>query len=306
MSARWLATLVAVWVASPAWAVSGLEWKFPSEGHRFHLMTRINLPEWFLFAAEKNTEVRVSQVLLETVTRCTPAVELKTGWRLNCTLEDVSIQGLALPADKGNLEATLAEYDERLTGKALQVEFGRDGRVRNIDLEAYNNRLERTAAIRENLRLIFARAFALIDLQLPKKGDDKGKGMWKQDNLLAAGFPSTRGVLGSARIVHKLEGVDASNVSIASAGGGVLFTGDTVVVGGQERPRNSYNFTYEGKAVFDTAAGTLVSREYLAKGVPTASSTMGENGVGFPYVQAAALDLVTGEPPTLPPTGVLQ
>jgi hypothetical protein len=306
MSARWVVALAAMWIASPAWAVTGLEWKFPAEGHRFHLMTRINLPEWYLFAAEKNTEVRVSQVLLEVVTRCVPAVELKSGWRLDCTLEDVAIQALALPADRGNLEATLAEYDERLTGKVLQVELGRDGRVRNIDLEAYNNRLERTAAIRENLRLIFARAFALVDLQLPKKGDDKGKGLWKQDNLLAVGFPSTRGVLGAVRIAHKIEATEGSTVSIASAGGGILYTGDTVMVQGQERPRNSYNFAYEGKAVFDTAAGAMVSREYLAKGVPTASSTMGENGVGFPYVQAAALDLVTGEAPTLPPTGLLQ
>jgi hypothetical protein len=296
--------ILALWLDT-AEAATGLEWKFPAEGRRYHLMTRVNLPEWMLFAAEKNTEVRVSQVLLETVTNCVPTETRKTGWRLDCKIEDVSIQAIGLPADTGDLGAILTEYDERLTGKTVQLDLGKSGNVREVDLEGYSKSLQRTAKIQENLRLLFARAFALVDLELPKKGDDKGKGFWKQDNLLAVAFPSVTGVMGSVKVVHTVEKTEGPLVSFTSKGAGVIFTGDMINVNGQERPKNTYNFTYDGRATFDTADGSLVSREYLAKGTPTASSTMAESGGGFPYVQAASLQRVTGESPVLPPSGLL-
>jgi hypothetical protein len=291
-------------VTTPALATTGLQWKFPAEGRRFHLMTRVSLPDLMQFNAEKNIDVRVAQVLLETVTNCVPGETLKSSWRLNCTLEDVSIQATPYRGETGDLAAVLAEYDERLTGKIVQVDFAMNGKVRDIDLEGYDKHLKRTAAIQENLRLLFARAFALIDLELPKKGDDKGKGYWKQDNLLAVGFPSPNGTMGSVKILHTIDKTEGTQVSISSKGNGIVFAGETVMVQSQERPKNTYDFSYSGHAVFDTAEGVLVSRDYVAKGIPTADSAMAESGA-LPYVQAAVMDRITGPAPTLPPTGIL-
>jgi hypothetical protein len=297
--------ILALALSVQADAATGLEWKIPAEGRRYHLLTRINLPEYMLFAAEKNTEVRVSQVALEVVTLCVPTETRKASWRLDCKLEDVSIQALAVPGDNGDLASVVNEYDDRLTGKTVQIDLGANGNIRDVDLEGYPKDLQRTAAIQENLRQLFARAFSTLDLELPKKGDDKGKGFWKQDNLLAVAFPSASGVMGSVKVVHTIDKTEGNLVSWTSKGSGVVFTGEMIAVAGQQRPKNSYNFTYEGKATFDTTDGALVSRDFLAKAIPTAGSMMAEAGGGFPYVQAAAADLVKGPAPTLPPSGLL-
>lgn len=297
--------ILALALSVQADAATGLQWKFPAEGRRYHLLTRVNLPEYMLFAAEKNTEVRVSQVALEAVTLCVPTETRKSSWRLDCKLEDVSIQALAVPGDNGDLASVVNEYDDRLTGKIVQLDMGANGRIRDVDLEGYPKDLKRTAAIQENLRLLFARAFATLDLELPKNGDDKGKGYWKQDNLLAVAFPSLSGVMGSVKVTHTVDKTEGNLVSWTSKGSGVVFSGDQITVAGQQRPKNSYSFEYDGKATFDTADGALVSRDYLAKALPTASSMMAETGGTFPYVQAAAADLVKGPAPTLPPSGLL-
>jgi len=182
------------------------------------------------------------------------------------------------------------------------VAFGRDGRLRNVDLEGVEARDRRTSEIREAMRLVMTRVYAPLDLQLPKNGDDKDRGAWKQGSSVVLEFPSDVGSMGSAKVRHTIVATEGSVVTIETTGRGTLGSGQMVEVApGQERPANLFEMSLAGRARFDTARGLLIDRDYTAEGTPTASSLTSDGREGYPYVQVAHLELIEEgtEPPPL-------
>lgn len=85
----------ALFLAFLAWpgvalATDGLVWKMPPEGRRFHLMTRIADPYPLTITVER-AEIRVWQLAAEVVTRCVPTEATRSGWKLDCTIEDAML-----------------------------------------------------------------------------------------------------------------------------------------------------------------------------------------------------------------------
>jgi hypothetical protein len=293
-----------------AGATTGLEWQWGSSGHRYRVATRLNVPTLLTFMAEQNRSVRVYEVQLDLVTRCVVADTMSSSWELHCLIEDAALMGRPVGSDDAEtLGPILEEADAALTGKFAQIVFSADGQVKNVDLEGVSKADERSASIAENLRLLLLRTFSALDLELPKKGDDKGKGTWKQDNLLATSMPSSQGSMGSVTVVHSLVVTDgAPIVEINSTGRGTVASGEMANVHGEERPMNTYDVEYVGVAHFDTALGVLVDREFLVDGRVTASS-VSTDGLGTaPYVQATRIQLIAdGAPaPALPASGLME
>jgi len=288
----------AMWVNRPAQAVTGLEWQWGEQGRTYLIVAEVQSPEFLWFKAEKNLEARVSAWRTNILTSCTPVATAKKSWELRCVIDDISMQAKSLPSDRGRLDRILAEYKSLLIGSYIQLDFTRDGRVRNVDLEGIDKRNRRVMEIIEVLRLVLGRAYAALDLQLPKRGDDRDLGVWRQVSPLAAGFPTNVGSLGSLRVNHQVTAQEGSVVLFQSAAEGVTGSGRMIEVGGQEQVANMFRMTMAGVGSFDTKSGALVSRQYQVHGVPTASAELGDGWQGINYVQSVRLDLMSAESPT--------
>ncbi|MBT3219357.1 MAG: hypothetical protein HN348_09725 [Proteobacteria bacterium] len=291
---RAIAVLICLGVCLPlpAQATTGLVWNWtPDQARRYFVQTQVRLPEPMLFLALANRDVRVTEFQVNLNLNCVAANALgKKAWELSCAIDDFAIQAAPISTEKGRLIDILNEYDEMLTNAHLELVLTLDGRVRTVDLEGIDKRNKRSDIIHENLRLILARSVAGFDLRLPKKGDDRG-GPWRQTNAQIAGFPSELGSMGAVEIDHLVQSSTNTVHELAMTGRGTMSSGEMIVVGNQERPRNLFEMAISGTAQFDGAAGELVSREYLVDAKPTASS-MDSTGTGVNYVQAAHIVLV--------------
>lgn len=296
------ACLIGLLAALPARATTGLEWQMGDAPLRYHLRAQVQLPEVLFLHAQFNDEVRVHEVRVHLVTSCRPADALgRRGWELACSIDDLALQVAPVTPDAGQAAPVLQDWDDKLTGATLQVVLHRDGRVKNVDLEGIEKDERRMQHIVETMRLLTTRAFALLDLELPRKGDDKGKGEWKQRQSLALGFVTTEGTIGSSRVVHRIVDETDGVVTIETEGEATQGPADTVAVASQERTANLYEMDYTGSARFDTAAGRLIERTYFVHATPTASSVNAEGSNVPPYVQRSALTLLEeGESPELP------
>ena len=297
-----LGSLIAAGALAPAsaHATTGLQWQWEGQSRTYQIQGQLRLPEFVWMRSLNNNEARVFEVRLDMVTTCAPNKSLgKTGWEVHCTVDDIGVQAVALGADVGILGPILEEWDGRLTGAVVEIEWTADGRIRNVGFGEMERRNRRDGENLEVFRQLMARAFSGFDLRMPKKGDDKGLGEWTQKAPLVMGFPSTLGTVGTAEVVHKVQGQKGDKLKIASKGGGVLANaGNTIIVAGQEEIANRYEMDMASEAMFDVAKGQLVRREVASNGTPTASSQMADGFRGLPYVQAYRIDLVpAGSPP---------
>lgn len=275
-----------------AQATTGLAWQWTQDqARRYFIQTQVRLSEPLLFLAQANRDVRVTEFQVNLNLNCVAANPLgKKAWELSCAIDDFAIQAAPISTEQGRLLDILNEYDEKLTGAHLEVVLTLDGRVRTVDLEDVKKQNQRGATIHENLRLVLARSIAGLDLQLPKKGDDRGE-PWRQSAAQIAGFPSNLGSVGAVQIDHLVQSSNGDVYDLAMTGRGTMGSGEMIVVGNEERPRNMFEMAISGSATFDTNEGTLVSREYLVDAKPTASS-IDATGSGVDYVQAARVVLV--------------
>ena len=280
--------LVSMCLMMPAQAADDLVWTW-EKPRRFLLISDVNSPEYLLWQAEFNYQARVFKWRTNIVASCVPADVGKKTALVNCHIEDISLQATSLPGDMKNLPKVLEDLDAKLSGASIQLEVSMDGRVRSIDLEGIDKKRRRLTEIVETMRLVLARAIAPLDLQMPKKGSDGGTGAWIQKQTLVTGFPSGLGTMGQVKTQHQIMSEDGETIKIQSSGNGIAGSGRMVEVNGQEQVANFYEMQHAGEAVFDRADGSLLSREYQVRGVPTASSEMGDAWSGMPYLQYAKL-----------------
>src|SRR5688500_10941064 len=99
---RFVPLLALCW-ASAAHATTGLAWKWEPDTTRRYLLTgSVAVPYVLLLQQEQNYDVRLSGIAVQLVTTCKVAeVAGKTGWEINCTLDDVSITAKPLTTDAG-------------------------------------------------------------------------------------------------------------------------------------------------------------------------------------------------------------
>lgn len=298
--------LVSMCFMTPAQAAEGLVWNW-DKPKRFLLVSDVNAPEFLLWQAELNYQARVFKWRTNIVASCVPAEVGKKTALVNCHIEDISLQATSLPGDMKNLPKVLEDLDSKLSGASMQLELALDGRVRSVDLEGIDKKRRRLTEIVETMRLVLARAIAPLDLQMPKKGTDGGTGAWIQKQTLVTGFPSGLGTMGQVKTQHQIVEEEGDTIKIQSSGSGIAGSGRMVEVNGQEQVANFYDMQHAGEAVFDINDGSLISREYQVRGVPTASSEMGDAWNGMRYLQYAKLvRLDNGEKPNVGESRVLE
>ncbi len=291
-----VALATSLFAARDAAAAEGLQWTWDAP-LRYYLEADVNYPTRITLQAENNIQSRVWASTTRVVTTCAPYGEpAKRSLEVRCAIDDIAFAAVPQDVDAENLVTVLDETEKMLQGAYVQLEFGYDGRIRAIDLEGFStkNVNDRVRETQETTRVILIRAFAALDLELPKEGRDGGE-PWEQQGALALGFPSLRGSIGSAPVTIQVARESGSLVTLLTRGGGVVGPGETMVTTGQ--PMNQYDLKITGSATFDTAKHALVARQYTVHGDLTPSSLQAQGGTGVPYIQNVQLRLLAPDEP---------
>jgi len=294
-----------------AQATTGLAWTWEEDtAHRYFIEAELLLPELLLLQQAENVNVRVSEVTVMLNTLCSPdGPPGKKVVVVSCSIDDVRLVAAPVRSEVGKLLPILDEMDAALLQATVELTLTRDGRLRGLSLQGMDDRIRRLRQIQESLRQVMLRAYASLDLTLPKKGDDEGR-TWRDATSRSMGFVTNTGTYGKAELSSKIVSQEGDIVQIDTQGQGVMVPGDDQAVMTPEgamvaRTKDNYDMSHRGTTRFDVANGHIVERIYRVDGVPTASSQVAEGGAGVSYVQNVRLKLVTGEMPALPPNGEL-
>lgn len=280
-----LALMFGTSLAASAAATDGLEWKWDDTARRYLLRTDVELSEPMWVRSTVNRDSRIVGFAIDLVTTCRKLGDKgKKGWTVSCMTDDLTVRVDQAPAEPGIMDGFAKELDELYSGKEVQLDFRRDGRIRSVTIEGVDESNRRVDQIHEPFREMLKRAFAPLELRLPRKGDDGGEGSWSETGTMAMQFPSLTGTVGRADVTFTLGAPDGDVSPVTVSGQGVLGTGDMVTINGVDRPRNQYEMAIIGEAAFNRAGGYLVSQAYVTTAVGTASSTTSE-GSNIGYVQ---------------------
>lgn len=225
--------------------------------------------------AERNLEVRATQIELKMVTRCTPFEHRRRTHEVECIVEDAALIGVAMrPNEQDSLNTILEEYDGYLTGAKLTYLQRRDGRLLFFGLSGVPNQNRRTSAIREFLRGITRTAMSSLDFQIDPRLSEEG--VWVQptnrimefgntwsmsalressDTLGQSATTSAKAIdnVGAVPVAHMVVKESAENVVVTSYGQGTW---------GQD-----FDMWMQGDLLFDTQRGSLQYRSWQVWGV---------------------------------------
>lgn len=269
-----LTTLLTL-VAAPALAQSGPpmlpNW---SEPVRYRAEVGISTPDGSRYLGRQNLDARAATHELVVEMSCSGQPAGK-GWRVDCKLDEVLMGGVAYASDQAELEKIQAEYVEMLKGATVQLQIAKDGRISGLDLEGAERVDERMAIILEHQRLLLRRAFAPLDLGLPKKGERDSE--WKQKGVpLLFELMSAYGTAGGSKLVHTLEGSEGGVSTITSFGRANVASGIDLEVGAGQ----IVNMIGSGTARWDDEAQQILWREVSVTGELTAESVqLGDTNV---------------------------
>jgi hypothetical protein len=300
--------------AAPAGpSTTGLAWNWEGQSRTWHIVSQVKLPEFVWWRALNNDEARVQEVRIDSVLTCRPIGPIgKKGWEVWCRIDDIALSGATLPSDRGRLDPIVKEWDTRITGAELEMDWSRDGKISNIGWVGLERRNQRDGENIEVMRQLMSRNLASLDFGLPKHGDDKGAGQWVQKNPLLVHLPSSQGVVGGMSVTHTITAAKETKVKFATSGKGTIAsTGSTTTMSGgsddpgQEAINNFYAMELNSEGLWDSALGHIVRRESVATGTPTSSSVQAEGYAGLPYVQGHRVELITSgtAPPVLGESG---
>ncbi|MEZ4318065.1 MAG: hypothetical protein R3F61_11195 [Myxococcota bacterium] len=290
-----------------AQAADGLAWKWaPEQSRRYVLNSQTQVSEVFWIRAQDNLDRRILEWQLNIITTCTGVEPLgKSAYTVSCSIDDLAIAARPTNGDEDRVIDILNEYDEKITGARIVLKFGTDGRFETIDLEdvKHNRSNDRTRQIQEIMRLLLIRAYAGLEVILPKGGADKGK-PWKVSDPEIMGFPSLKGTAGGLAVTASVTREQGSKVVIETGGEG---TRGPAIYDQRDQIRNMWDMRMFSKVTFDMEKGELVKSEMLAEGTITPSSKLASAGTVPPYVQAVNVqDLaLDAEYAPLPPNAVI-
>lgn len=222
---------------------------------RYHLESLVDTPRTMLHEGVDNLEARATRHLITADVSCsgTPAGKK---WDVQCVLETLSVQGVALPGEEATLKTIFADYQQRLQGKTVALKVHGDGRILGLDLKGVEKTDKRSGIILDTIRMLMRRLFAPLDFQLPKKGDAKGK-PWKQKGSpLALELLSRFGTAGGTRLEHQLNAA-GEKMRLTSQGRGMVSPGNSLEAGTGAMMK----IETSGRGVWDAGAGLLAWRE---------------------------------------------
>ena len=257
---------------------------------RYHLESLVDTPRTMLHQGVNSLEARATKQLIIGDFDCTGAPKGKR-WQVDCVVQSVSFQGVAIPGDEAALGKILEDYTARLDGKTVQLMVTADGRITSLDLLGVEKTDKRSGIIEDTIRMLMRRLFAPLDVQLPKDGLSKGK-PWRQKGAPLAMELLTRfGTAGGSRLEHSVASTSGSLIQIESTGRGSVTPGEALEAG----TSSMMKIETTGTGRFDSDAGRFVWREIQTSATFTVSAySAGMGSVDYSHKGSAALVAADG------------
>jgi hypothetical protein len=290
--------LALLWL-TPGWAQpSALAWSWPAgEIRAWHVeITRERVDgDWHKGAL--NLEARAIQTNLAVDLVCQAGEPVSAGWVLDCRFPALQLSGTAFSGEEDALRGVFAEYRERMADAVAHVEVSRTGRIRSFDLDAFTPRNAREAEVEDCLRMLMIRPFALLELELPRGGDDKGR-PWRQGGSpLVTQLRTSYGTSGGLRVEHRVTARDGARVSVKTEGRGTVAYGLAIESDGAK----TIGVDLVGHAEVDLATGALLSRDTMLVGRFTAGAAGAGPADHFREIGSLALLPAPVAPAATPP-----
>jgi hypothetical protein len=203
---------------------------------------------------------RTGKVRLSMVMSCTAVDANETTWDLSCEVRDAAIVAASVSGeDPAVIEAVAQHYAEGLTRSELQLVMGKDGTLRNVDLEGMSKADPLEAQGQEWTRQLIRRALSGFDVSSPPLGEPT----WVQRDSPWSDSPYGGSAPGTLRLMHEMATVEDQH-TIRSVGRGAL----TLPIAGSTAPDaltaggGTWSMRVSAIARFDETEGAMVERSW--------------------------------------------
>ncbi len=248
-------------------------WPLDQELH-YRIQAYINAPRALHFWASQNLDARVIELTMAMEVNCQAQEPSRRSQEWECTVRRVELGGLAFEGEQEDLNTIFMEYASLLRESLIQVQFTRQGRIKLVDLENIPKDTEREKLMHEYLRLLIQRAFAALELELPRGGESDA-GAWRQrGSPMTMRLPTRYGTAGGIHLEHEVVGTQDGLVEIHSLGRGIVTPGSALESGSDQ----AVNLNVTGTALFNVEDGVLQRYEVQTIGALTTSSSLAGSG----------------------------
>ena len=219
----------------------------------YRIQVAIDMPYMMHISGAENLDARLGGVGMVWLVECTADAPEKKTQDMNCDIVRVEIAGTGLAREQDRVDDIMEEYDELLEGSTVQLEWSRNGRIKNIDIEGPPKTTKRENTVHETLRLFATRSFSVLELELPK---DPAATSWKQKGSpLALRLMTMEGTSGGVRMYHEITGEEDGLVLITTMGDATVQDGGSA---DDDKTTQTVSLMLSGQAKFDPEAGVLV------------------------------------------------
>jgi hypothetical protein len=285
---RILAALVLVLFSASSRASAGeLAYRWtPDTVMHYRIQAFVVAPSVLRFMAARNVTARAEDVALAMELDCKADAPTKRTLSWRCSTHRVELGGKAWEGEQEELNGILTEYMDLLKEATIVVDYTPTGRIKLVDVEGIPRDSQREKLIHEYLRLLLQRAFAALEIELPKDSEVPA-GSWRQKgNPLSMRLPTRYGTAGGVRLHHEVVGREGDLLVISSVGRGTVHPGSALESGADR----GVNMSVTGTALFDPTRGLLVRNEVRTNGALTTSASMAS--AGFYLTQVVLVELL--------------
>lgn len=269
-----------------------LQWSWPEGKVRtWYLETLVMVPSpWFLGVWGQQDYGRTSKVRVQVVLQCAAVDANPSTWELSCEVPDAALVAATVGnEDPAYIEGVATHFGAALEQSEIQLVLGRDGTVRNVDVEGISKADPIQAAGQEWVRQLVRRAVSGLDATAPPTGEPS----WVQRDHPWADSPYGGSAPGTLRLLNEVQ-TEAGQNTVRTVGRGAL----TMPVVGNTAPDalapggGTWNMRVSSIGRFDEAEGAWAERSWglLAEPGPNVGVITGQ-----PYVMGGYLRLIAPE-----------
>ena len=270
-------------------ASAPLQWTWPEGKVRtWYIESLVVVPTpWMLGVWGSQNLGRTSKVRLTMVLSCSAVDANEATWELSCEVKDAAIVAAPVSSDNpAGIEKVAQHYADGLKQSEVQLVMGKDGTLRDVDLEGISKADPVQAQGQEWTRQLLRRALSGLDLTTPPLGEPS----WVQRDSPWADSPYGGSAPGTLRLMHEVSTAEDQHI-LRTVGRGAL----TLPVGGATAPDalttggGTWNMRVSAIGRFDDVEGAMVERSWGV--VAEAGASVGVI-TGPPYLLGGYLRLV--------------
>jgi hypothetical protein len=278
------------------------------DGTRWYVDTQIGFPRPYVLEAKVNHMMEATAVELKMTIACEKTWRRsKSRHEVDCKIEDVGLQAASWRKEEPYAQEILDEFDANLSKADIQLIVSDDGRLVDVDLEGLEGDNDREKTIREEARMLLARAMVGFHMKLPPRNQIR-EGQWVEYDSQVFQMPlmmnaqrtnaavnqgvqgatqnagANRGAIvvnsiGGSYIIHQLDRYKGHLV-VQSVGEGTVEVGDSNPDDAESGGNQSwFKINLDGVAIYDEQTGIMTERVWSMHGRTTAGSSMADGRV---------------------------